>query len=93
VALHGAAFLGGGPFGPLRRPRRVPGDLTTFRAAGRELGRCDVERGTQSATVGPEIIKHTVALTLVTPSTPGAGHDDSGLGEASAARTSSLAVG
>jgi hypothetical protein len=40
-----------------------------------------------------EIIKNTVALTLVTPSTPGAGHDDSGLGEASAGRTSSLAVG
>jgi hypothetical protein len=40
-----------------------------------------------------EMIKNTVALTLVAPATPGAGHDDSGLGEASAGRTSSLAVG
>jgi hypothetical protein len=61
----GYRFLGDAPIGPLPRPRRVLGDLTTVRAAGDELGRCDVERRTPSATAA-EIIKHTVALTLAT---------------------------
>jgi hypothetical protein len=41
-----------------------------------------------------EIIKNTVALTLETPSTPGAGHDDNGPAEgALAGRMSSLEAG
>jgi len=47
--------------------------LTTFRAAGRELGRCGAEHRTSSTTAGPEIIKNIVALMLVTPSTPAPG--------------------
>jgi hypothetical protein len=40
--------------------------LTTFRAAGRELGPGDVGRRTSSTTAGPEIVKNIVALMLVT---------------------------
>jgi hypothetical protein len=56
--FRGTGFLGDATFGPLRRPRRVLGALTTFRAAGRELGRRDVERRTPSATVGRDHRAH-----------------------------------
>jgi hypothetical protein len=43
---------------PGRRSVRPLRDLITFRAAGRELGRCNVERRTPSATAGRDHQEH-----------------------------------